>query len=308
VEKKLPTTNHLRGLIPDHVLATMSQWLGDTVKPQIIRELSEGLTNSSYLLQLHNRQVVLRIHNPHSDILGIDRQQELAVLTQAIAAGLAVPLVYADPEGRFLVTEYIPGGVALSQTPAHSDSASRDALLAQMAAWLKKLHTQQLDIARHDYAALADHYWQQINSQDWPVIADIEKIRGWMQPRLQQLTDKGQFCLCHHDLVPGNLLASDVGLVAIDWEYACLGHPCFDLATVVETWDLSATETAYLLTNYDNEDVANRTTLSQMQCLYRYLELLWLAVQQQAMTVPDQESLQAVTKHFQQRFMMMQVK
>jgi len=34
--------------------------------------------------------------------------------------------------------------------------------------------------------------------------------------------------LCHHDLIPENILETDDGLVLLDWEYASLGHPDFD--------------------------------------------------------------------------------
>ena len=34
--------------------------------------------------------------------------------------------------------------------------------------------------------------------------------------------------LCHHDLIPENIIQGPKGLFFIDWEYASLGHPQFD--------------------------------------------------------------------------------
>ena len=34
--------------------------------------------------------------------------------------------------------------------------------------------------------------------------------------------------LCHHDLIPENIIKGAKGLFFIDWEYASMGHPQFD--------------------------------------------------------------------------------
>jgi thiamine kinase-like enzyme len=39
--------------------------------------------------------------------------------------------------------------------------------------------------------------------------------------------------LCHHDLIPENIIQGANGLFIIDWEYASLGHPQFDYLRIL---------------------------------------------------------------------------
>lgn len=56
--------------------------------------------------------------------------------------------------------------------------------------------------------------------------------------RCLALLSRGPQCLCHNDLTRGNILRSSSGPVAIDWEYAGIGSPWFDIAAALA--DLSA--------------------------------------------------------------------
>jgi thiamine kinase-like enzyme len=54
-------------------------------------------------------------------------------------------------------------------------------------------------------------------------------------------------CLCHNDLVAGNIIETSDGLKLIDWEYAGLGDPWFDIALVIEHHQLDdALQTAFV--------------------------------------------------------------
>ena len=41
--------------------------------------------------------------------------------------------------------------------------------------------------------------------------------------------------LCHHDLIPENIIVSARGLKLIDWEYGALGHPQFDYLRLINS-------------------------------------------------------------------------
>ena len=56
--------------------------------------------------------------------------------------------------------------------------------------------------------------------------------------------------LCHNDLLPANLLAADDRLWIVDWEYAGIGNPLFDLASVVANARLDTAQRDRLLTAY----------------------------------------------------------
>jgi thiamine kinase-like enzyme len=58
--------------------------------------------------------------------------------------------------------------------------------------------------------------------------------------------------LCHHDPHLGNVIGEPG--VLIDWEYAALGHPLFDLAFVIEYHALDGQAESALLAGWAGED------------------------------------------------------
>ena len=83
-------------------------------------------------------------------------------------------------------------------------------------------------------------------------------------------------CLCHNDLNSANIIEGQ-GLTLIDWEYAAIGDPLFDLATIAEHHQYDASLTKVLLDAYFNpasDEVTDR--LKKYRVLYRCLLVLWL--------------------------------
>ena len=58
---------------------------------------------------------------------------------------------------------------------------------------------------------------------------------------------------CHNDLLAGNLISPDDGgaMLIVDWEYAGMGHPCFDLGNLSVNNDFDEDTDERLLSAYD---------------------------------------------------------
>jgi thiamine kinase-like enzyme len=88
--------------------------------------------------------------------------------------------------------------------------------------------------------------------------------------------------LCHNDLLPANLLADAAGkLWVIDWEYAGMGDPFFDLGNLSTLNGFDVGEDVELITAYlghcDEPDLA-RVRLQRAAAEFR--EGMWGIVQQ----------------------------
>ena len=88
---------------------------------------------------------------------------------------------------------------------------------------------------------------------------------------------------CHNDLSPGNILISqnstDKKLQIVDWEYACISDPFFDLAGVCVNFEFSDQQQQNLIQNY-SENMAiypNMNKFNKMKELYQLINLLWCA-------------------------------
>ncbi|WP_299591173.1 phosphotransferase [uncultured Microbulbifer sp.] len=241
--------------------------------PQVIGPLAGGLTNRSFLLQSGDDRLVLRINAPNSRALDLDRAAEAEALRRASAQGLCAPLVYADLEYRYLLTRYIHSAPLDPSLPR---------ALEQVAELLRRIHRLPPISAHLDIADKANRYWQSIDpsSRFFPALS---KLRTRMESLLQcNRNSPATERLCHNDLLPDNLLVDNSGnLRAIDWEYAAVGDPFFDLATVAQGYRLDHRQQRDLLTAYLQRPAseADLHKLAHWQRIYRYLSVLWYAVQ-----------------------------
>ncbi|MGI9285624.1 MAG: choline/ethanolamine kinase family protein [Pseudomonadales bacterium] len=264
----------------DHLTAGLDSWpVWSATAPTLVGELKGGLTNRSYLLQTDDTRLVLRLNAENASELGLDRTLERQVLMRASRAKVAPGLVYSDPQGGFLITEYHGGRCWESK---HSSDADK---LLQLAQLLKTTHQLTPVDGILNLYQRAEHYWLTIDKAGAGNSLVVQAIRALRQPLQNFFTRANklclQRCLCHNDLLAENLLIGNHGqLLALDWEYAAMGDPYFDLAVVVEGHQMDDAPIQILLEYYS--DVPMNTALQRLALLrviYSYLDLLWHLVQ-----------------------------
>ncbi|MFC6633719.1 choline/ethanolamine kinase family protein [Microbulbifer taiwanensis] len=251
-------------------------------KPSVLRPLTGGLTNKSYLLVADGERLVIRRNSAISASLDLNRTAEHEALLRADRGGLCAPLVYCDPDHRYLVTRYIEGGSWHSERPG---------ALRQLAQLLRNIHTLPAIDTQLDIEAKAASYWRSIDRST----ALYPALHALRQEIPQHIAAAGALgdghCLCHNDLLKANLIVADDGnLYAIDWEYAAMGDPFYDLAVIVEEYGLNEGQQNLLLTEYLGLPVTpgHWKRLDHCRVIYGYLAVLWYAVQwcSGAMTEP----------------------
>ena len=234
--------------------------------------LSGGITNRNFRVVLGGEPYVVRVHGAQTDLLGIDRDSERSANATAATLGIA-PRVAAHGEG-FLVTEYVmcsalePAGVA-----AHA---------AEVARALRAFHGSDVTLRAHfdvptlleEYAALVAERGGALPDSYAPAQRAASRIAGALgdAPRRP----------CHNDLLAGNVIATEDGRVLIvDWEYAGMGHPYFDLGNVSVNNDFDADAEERLLSAYLERDpgASERATLKLMRVLSDAREAAWGVLQ-----------------------------
>ena len=203
-------------------------------EPILVRELTGGLTNKSYLLQSGERFLVLRINHPNSVDLDIDRHSELTIHHMAAAAKLSPAIIYSDPDSRYWVRDYINGNPLsdLQISPAHLD---------QMARLLNQLHRLTLafktpitrtPITRLDISRKVNRYLQQTTPNE-EVHQLRQNLSALMYSHSTQTEEKTASCLCHMDPLPANWIEAPNGkLWLLDWEYSAWANPALDYAAL----------------------------------------------------------------------------
>ncbi|MEH6912014.1 MAG: choline/ethanolamine kinase family protein [Oceanicoccus sp.] len=261
---------YLRKHLADYCLP----WCDHNVS--LIRALSGGLTNRSYLLQSQGARYVLRINAANSLQLDLDRRAEIEILQVAGKKGIATEFVYADPAGSFLVTRFVDGDLWQREWSYSSDNIFR------IAALLKSIHRLEGVSRVMNIRNKSERYWQVVDT-DKKLTEKLRAVKQKVEAYIGLAESKNRnSCLCHNDLLAENIMvAADDKLVAIDWEYAAMGDPYFDLAVVVEGHRLNSFLEKKLLSDYLGNEPST-AEISRLQCCrieYVYLEILWYAVQ-----------------------------
>lgn len=255
----------------DIIPADWGRWSAS--RPSVVRPLEGGLTNKSFLIAAGDDLLVLRKNSAISDALDLNRAAEAEALGLADNAGLCAPVIHCDPDHRYLVTRYIDGALW--------DSKDTDAL-QQLAALLRSIHALPSIDARLDLEQKIANYWRSIDSNAEFYTA-LRALAAKVKRHITQISASGgALCLCHNDLLKTNLIVSDNGrLHAIDWEYAAMGDPFYELAVIVEEYKLDTTQQQFLLSEYLLRAVTRHDwqRLDHWQIIYGYLSVLWYAVQ-----------------------------
>jgi len=236
-------------------------------------ELAGGITNRNFRVTLGGEEYVVRRPGKDTELLGIDRDAERIATEGAARLGIA-PAVAAAFEDC-LVTSFIACAPL-----AASDVAAR---AAELAIVLRRIHDSALALPASfrvtallaDYAAVLAKRGRAIPAPYARAVARAGEIDAALA--------RERACACHNDLLAGNIIAAadDQRLMLVDWEYAGMGDPRFDLGnlSVNNGFDDGADER--LLGAYYGAPPsdAQRAALKLMRVLSDVREAAWGVVQ-----------------------------
>jgi len=249
-----------------------------------IQRLDPGLVNDSYRVARGDRLYSLRVPTPYAAEFGIDREWECRVLGRAEAAGLAPTVECCEPRQGILVARWVAGGAWTPAQVRHSDNIE---CIAQLARRIHALPVPQ-GARMMNPAAWIAHYRNVLVRHDpragrRPIDAGLPgRPQSAADTRLGALASLPPAApvLCHSDLHPQNVVFAAHGPVLLDWEYAHVSDPLWDLAGWSCNNDLCSDTRRLLLAGYlgrqpSPEDSAR---LEQLVWLYDYVCLLWCEV------------------------------
>ncbi len=229
-----------------------------------------GLTNESWLVQVGGQQVVVRLSTADERALRIDRNSELRVLEAVERAGIGAPVLFSDPQERVLVTRYIPG-----RTWAREDTLL-PGNIRQLAMLLRRLHALAIPegVAQTDLSGILEGYWSTLDARGLPG-PEGPWNRDGLRELASTLSDGAARCLCHNDVHHLNLV--DTGrLWLLDWEYAGVGDPYFDLASICCYHAYPEAERRLLLHHYTGRESDASYSRLELACsLFESIRQLW---------------------------------
>lgn len=225
----------------DPILARLPQETRNTIE---IMPLSGGMTNQIYQIHHNGETFVLRVFGEGTELLGIDRSRERICATLAAQTGVGAEVMSWIPGEDILLTRFIPGK---SLTAAMMLDST---LLQRLVSTIRRCHqgppfpgyfSPFRDIRA--YCQMALERGVTLPSSYAHTLAQLARIETAVGTVLHPKS-------CHNDLLASNFIDEGERITIIDWEFAALGDPFFDLGLVAADFNLDAAACVSLLDYY----------------------------------------------------------
>ena len=245
-------------------------WPGEEPRVEV---LGGGITNHNFKVDAAGGPYVLRIAGRDTDALGIDRSVEHEAALAAAAVGVGPEVVaFVEPEG-YLVTRFIEGSIV------PLEDMREPAWIKRVAHALRAIHRGPSLPARFNSFRVVEDYRTTAFSHG----AEVPPSYAWARQVARRVERaRGAFAErpCHNDLLNANFIDDGERLVIVDWEYAGMGDPFFDLANFSINHELDAEGRAVLLAAYAGDaHAAGLAALDLMRFMSDFREAMWGVVQ-----------------------------
>jgi len=248
--------------------------LEDGRAPLALEQLPDGTVNDVYRVDTAAGRFVLRVDGAEWRRPGVDREREAVLHALAAAAGLAPPILRRCPQRGVLITPFLPGR---TWTPA--DFADAHQLLA-LGERLAALHALPPPALRpFDPLGLAAGYVQAAGHRTAGAGAvartDVQQVMERLAAAVAVIDAAARpAAIVHGDLVNTNLLQGE-RLWLLDFEYAQLADPAYDVGCVLAYYPAAAAHAAGLLAAACPGAQVSPAQLEAARAVHAALAWLW---------------------------------
>lgn len=257
--------------------------------------LSGGITNRNFLVTvagLRDRYVI-RLAGNDTHLLGISREVEHAAAVAAASVGVGPEVVaFVRPEG-YLVTRFIVGD------PVSDASVHRPETIRRVADSIRRIHGGPPIPGLFIPFRIVEAYRALAMARGVAIPSDYDRATA-IARRIEGAFLRSPVAIrpCHNDLLNANFIDDGERIRIVDWEYAGLGDPFFDLGNFSVNHGLTPDEDAVLLEAYEGSVRPGRIArLLLMRIVSDFREAMW-GVLQQGISALDVDFVTYAGEHF----------
>ena len=286
----------LSGKLRDQLVAALQRVPETAGRELTLTALSGGITNRNFLITVAGapERYVIRLAGNDTHLLGISREVEHAATVMAAGVGIGPEVTaFIRPEG-YLVTLFIVG------EPVSLEQVHQADTLRRVTDSIRRIHAGPAIPGIFVPLRIVDAYLA------------LAMARGVPQPgawdRAYEVGRRIERALldapldprpCHNDLLNANFIDDGERIRIVDWEYAGMGDPFFDLGNFSVNHELSREEDAILLEAYEGEIRAPRLSrLALMRIVSDFREAMW-GVLQQGISTLEVDFVAYADEHFE---------
>lgn len=190
-----------------------------------------GLTNTNYKVRVHTTSYFVRVGNKYPDLFGTSTENDWQCTSIATSIGLSPKSFLHSPEDRIIISEFI-------DTKKREIDLCNPITSKRFLDLLRRLHSADIQFPQEfcPYTTIymyAKHAMN--NGVTLPsvlsdvVLPTINRLQNSHNPPITKKVP------CHLDLHRENVLDDGQRFWLIDWEYAAMADPFFDLASIAST-------------------------------------------------------------------------
>jgi thiamine kinase-like enzyme len=257
------------------ITAIVGRALGADPASIRIQPIAAGLTNQNFRVEVDGSPYFVRLPGPSTDLLAVDRANELHNTRAAAEAGVGPEVVAHDPESGALVLAWIDGRTMSNQAFAEAGTPAR------IAGSLRQLHAGPRFRDDFDMFRLSEFYLGVVDQRSIRVpngyrdaLPKVTLIEAALLARPLPTVP------CHNDLLAENYLDDGRKLWIVDYEYSGNNDPTFELGNTAQELGFDAARQEQLCAAYFGE--ATPALLARMRLQMIMSDVgwtLWAAIQ-----------------------------
>jgi thiamine kinase-like enzyme len=262
----------------EQVIAAIPAWSGQTIAAE---RIEAGLTNLNYRVEVDGTPYFVRIPGAATELLAVDRGNELHNTMAAAEAGVGPRVVHAIPDWDVFVLDWLPARTMSNAT------LSAPAMPSRIAAVLQRLHTGPRFRDDFDMFRVAERYLALVDAREMPIPAGYREHLPLL-PRIETALAAHPLpsVPCHNDLLADNYLDDGAQLWLVDWEYSGNNDPAFELGNTCQELAYDDDQVRELCAAYFG--VASAALLARMRLQMIMSDVgwtLWAAIQARISTI-----------------------
>ena len=262
----------------EHVIAAIPDWAGRTV---IAERIPAGLTNTNYRVEVDGTAHFVRIPGAGTDLLAVDRGNELHNTKAAAEAGVAPRVLHSLPDWDVFVLEWLPARTM------SIEALGAPGMPARIADSVRRLHAGPRFRDDFDMFRVAERYLLLVDERGISIPGGYREHMNAI-PRIETALAVRPLrsVPCHNDLLADNYLDDGERLWLVDWEYSGNNDPTFELGNTCQELGYDEGQGRELLAAYFGVAVPALLARMHLQMIMSDVGwTLWAAIQARISTI-----------------------
>lgn len=231
-----------------------------------------GLTNRTYKVETSKGIYVVRLPGVGTEEI-IVRSDEKKSTELACELGIDAKLYFFDGVSGEKVTDYIVDSVTMN-----AETLRKEENIEKCAEIFRILHTSDVDTeVPFDVIEMSNTYETFISKHGGTFYEDFKDVKNYINDIKNSYMPGVKKVPCHNDALCENWVRQGDKMYLIDWEYAGMNDPMWDLADVSIEADFTEENDSYFLKCYLGRDASEeeRKAFLINKVLIDYLWSLW---------------------------------